>query len=205
MWGRAASSVARKACDGTPTTRQLGLRDSLLEIGRRLKGWGQSDYSMFNVMFSHGAPAHLAAIVDWDTATIGETLMDLGHILARWDDEGEEPTALGSADNPDRSGLAPHMDKSRGMGRNGPWIGGKLTERPSEIFRRHVRVAPNPEDDIPWIVQNLGQDDSIVMGSNFPHAEGMAEPADFVKLLDALVEATQYRIMRSNSEALCSR
>ena len=64
------------------------------------------DYSMFNVMFSHGAPAHLAAIVDWDTATIGETLMDLGHVLARWDDEGEESTALGSADNPDRSGLA---------------------------------------------------------------------------------------------------
>jgi aminoglycoside phosphotransferase (APT) family kinase protein len=64
------------------------------------------DYSMFNVMFSHGAPAHLAAIVDWDTATIGETLMDLGHVLARWDDVGEEPTALGSADNPDRSGLA---------------------------------------------------------------------------------------------------
>jgi len=27
-----------------------------------------------------------------------------------------------------------HMDKSRGMGRNGPWIGGKLTERPSAIF-----------------------------------------------------------------------
>jgi aminoglycoside phosphotransferase (APT) family kinase protein len=64
------------------------------------------DYSLFNVMFSHGAPAHLAAIVDWDTATIGETLMDLGHVLARWDDEGEEPTVLGSADNPDRSGLA---------------------------------------------------------------------------------------------------
>ncbi len=64
------------------------------------------DYSMFNVMFSHGAPAHLAAIVDWDTATIGETLMDLGHVLGRWDDEGEEATTLGSADNPDRSGLA---------------------------------------------------------------------------------------------------
>jgi aminoglycoside phosphotransferase (APT) family kinase protein len=31
--------------------------------------------------------------------------MDLGHVLARWDEEGEEPTALGSADNPDRSGL----------------------------------------------------------------------------------------------------
>ena len=30
------------------------------------------DYSMFNVMFAHGAPAHLAAILDWDTSTIGE-------------------------------------------------------------------------------------------------------------------------------------
>jgi aminoglycoside phosphotransferase (APT) family kinase protein len=62
------------------------------------------DYSTFNVMFADGAPAHLAAIVDWDTATIGEPLMDLGHLLARWDEVGEEPTALGSADNPDRTG-----------------------------------------------------------------------------------------------------
>jgi aminoglycoside phosphotransferase (APT) family kinase protein len=62
------------------------------------------DYSSFNVMFAHGAPARLAAIVDWDTATIGEVLMDVGHVLARWDEVGEEPTALGSADNPDRTG-----------------------------------------------------------------------------------------------------
>jgi hypothetical protein len=34
------------------------------------------------------------------------------------------------------------MDKSRGMGRNGPWIGGQLTERPSEVFRKHVRIVP---------------------------------------------------------------
>ncbi len=98
-----------------------------------------------------------------------------------------------------------HMDKSRGMGRNGPWIGGKLTERPSEIFRRHVRIAPYPEDDIPWIVDNLGQVDSIVMGSDFPHAEGMAEPADFAKLLDPLDEGIQRRIMRDNAEALFTR
>ena len=41
-----------------------------------------------------------------------------------------------------------HIDKSRGMGRNGPWIGGSLGERPSAVFKRHVRVAPYPEDDI---------------------------------------------------------
>jgi predicted TIM-barrel fold metal-dependent hydrolase len=95
-----------------------------------------------------------------------------------------------------------HMDKSRGMGRNGPWKGGKLTERPSEIFRRHVRVAPYPEDDIPWIVDNLMQSDSIVMGSDFPHAEGLAEPADFVKLLDGLPQDVQRRILRDNADAV---
>ncbi|WP_319435669.1 amidohydrolase family protein [Mycobacterium sp. RTGN5] len=98
-----------------------------------------------------------------------------------------------------------HMDKSRGMGRNGPWIGGKLTERPSDIFRRHVRVVPYPEDDIPAIVTSLGYDECLVMGSDFPHAEGMAEPADFVKLLDPLDEASKRRIMRGNADQLLVR
>ena len=98
-----------------------------------------------------------------------------------------------------------HMDKSRGMGRNGPWIGGKLTERPSEIFRRHVRVAPYPEDDIPWIVEQLGGAESIVAGSDWPHAEGLAEPASFAKLLDPLDEATKAMIMHETAEALFPR
>ncbi|HVV30142.1 MAG TPA: amidohydrolase family protein [Mycobacteriales bacterium] len=98
-----------------------------------------------------------------------------------------------------------HMDKSRGMGRNGPWIGGQLTERPSAIFRRHIRVAPYPEDDIPWIAANLGHTDSLVMGSDFPHAEGIAEPTDFAKLLHPLDPATQRAIMRGNAEALFAR
>ena len=37
-----------------------------------------------------------------------------------------------------------HMDKSRGMGRNGPWKGGPLTERPSAIFKRHRPRHPLP-------------------------------------------------------------
>jgi aminoglycoside phosphotransferase (APT) family kinase protein len=63
------------------------------------------DYSLFNVMFAAESPARLAAIIDWDTATIGEPLMDLGHLLARWDEPGEEPSSLGSSDISDRNGL----------------------------------------------------------------------------------------------------
>ena len=96
-----------------------------------------------------------------------------------------------------------HMDKSRGMGRNGPWIGGKLDERPSAIFKRRVRVAPYPEDDIPGLVDQLGGDSScLVMGSDFPHAEGIAEPSEFVKILDPLDEATKRAIMYGNAAAL---
>jgi predicted TIM-barrel fold metal-dependent hydrolase len=99
-----------------------------------------------------------------------------------------------------------HMDKSRGMGRNGPWIGGALKERPSAIFQEYVRVAPYPEDDIPWIVENLGGNDScLVMGSDFPHAEGLANPVDFEHLLDPLDADTKYRIMRGNAEILFDR
>ena len=99
-----------------------------------------------------------------------------------------------------------HMDKSRGMGRNGPWIGGKLADRPSNIFKEFVRVAPYPEDDIPRIVDDLGGDDRcLVMGSDFPHAEGLADPADFEKLLDPLADDVKRRIMRGNAETVFDR
>jgi aminoglycoside phosphotransferase (APT) family kinase protein len=52
------------------------------------------DYSPFNVMVAREAPARLAAIVDWDTGTIGDPLLDLGHLLARWTQPEEEPVIL---------------------------------------------------------------------------------------------------------------
>ena len=48
------------------------------------------DYSPFNVMVANHRPVRLAAIVDWDTGTIGDPLLDIGHLLARWVEPGEE-------------------------------------------------------------------------------------------------------------------
>jgi aminoglycoside phosphotransferase (APT) family kinase protein len=53
------------------------------------------DYQLANVMFHHGAPARLAAIVDWEQSTIGDPLVDLGWLLALWDEPGEEPVRGG--------------------------------------------------------------------------------------------------------------
>ena len=49
------------------------------------------DYSPFNVMVAPEPPARLAAVIDWDTGTIGDPLLDIGHLLARWTNPGEEP------------------------------------------------------------------------------------------------------------------
>jgi len=41
-----------------------------------------------------------------------------------------------------------------------------------------------------------------VMGSDFPHAEGLAEPAAFAALLDGLTEAQKRQILRDNAARL---
>ncbi|MEU1365524.1 hypothetical protein ABZ454_05245 [Streptomyces sp. NPDC005803] len=61
------------------------------------------------------------------------------------------------------------------MGRGGPWIGGQLEERPIQVSRKHIRVVPDPEDDIPTLVQRLGCHESLVMGFGHPHADGVAQ------------------------------
>ncbi len=71
------------------------------------------------------------------------------------------------------------MDKVRGMSRNGFWPCGQLKERPSKIFQRHVGVVAYPEDDLKSIVDRTGSADFLLMGSDYPHAEGVPAPADF--------------------------
>ena len=91
-----------------------------------------------------------------------------------------------------------HMDKSRGMARNGRWLGGQLSERPSEIFKKHVRVVPYPEDDTVGLVEKLGSTETLLMGSDWPHAEGLREPADFYARVEDLGEEKRRLFLREN-------
>jgi aminoglycoside phosphotransferase (APT) family kinase protein len=50
------------------------------------------DYQFANVMFAHGAPARLAAMVDWEMSTVGDPLLDLGWVMMGWSDPGEDRT-----------------------------------------------------------------------------------------------------------------
>jgi predicted TIM-barrel fold metal-dependent hydrolase len=93
--------------------------------------------------------------------------------------------------------LLKQMNKMNGMGRNGPWLGGRITEKPSEIFKRHVWVSPFHEENVPALAEVIGAD-RVLFGSDYPHAEGLAEPRDFVESLAGMSAADVRRIMRDN-------
>ena len=59
------------------------------------------DYQFANVMFGHGGPARLAAIVDWEMATVGDPLLDLGWVMMGWPD----PRAASSNGYVDYTGM----------------------------------------------------------------------------------------------------
>jgi aminoglycoside phosphotransferase (APT) family kinase protein len=42
------------------------------------------DYRLGNVLFAPGRPARLAAVLDWELATIGDPLADVGYLLSTW-------------------------------------------------------------------------------------------------------------------------
>jgi predicted TIM-barrel fold metal-dependent hydrolase len=93
------------------------------------------------------------------------------------------------------------MDKMKGMGRNGPWRGGYVPGRPSEVLRRHLFVSPYHEEDVVALVGEIGAS-QVLFGSDFPHPEGLAEPGDFLESLAGLDDASVDAIMTGNTKAL---
>ncbi|HNA49984.1 MAG TPA: phosphotransferase family protein, partial [Mycobacterium sp.] len=75
------------------------------------------DYQFANVMYAHGAPARLAAIVDWEMTTIGDPLLDVAWALLGYD--GEEPKTQGfylpMEGMPTRTELLAHYEKLTGI------------------------------------------------------------------------------------------
>lgn len=63
-------------------------------------GLMHGDYQFANVMYEEGAPARLAAIVDWEMGTVGDPKLDLGWVVQSWpaDTDDIDPTAASYVD-----------------------------------------------------------------------------------------------------------
>ena len=88
------------------------------------------DFHFSNVMMSYDAP-RLAAIVDWELVTLGDPLLDLGHLLATW------PVQNAAAVGVFAAGL-PSID---------------------DVIARYAAANPRPLDDLPFVVNGLGAED----------------------------------------------
>lgn len=82
-------------------------------------GLMHGDYQFANVMFEHGAPAKLAALVDWEMGTVGDPKLDLGWMLMNWP---EDMTVEGAGQGgyadlrgmPDRAKMVQHYSEVSG-------------------------------------------------------------------------------------------
>ena len=93
------------------------------------------------------------------------------------------------------------MDKMKGMGRGGPWPGGYVSGRPSEIFKQHIWVTPYHEEDVGGLIDRIGAE-RVVFGSDFPHAEGLARPMDFAEVISDRSGREIRRVMRDNARSI---
>jgi predicted TIM-barrel fold metal-dependent hydrolase len=76
-----------------------------------------------------------------------------------------------------------------------------FAEDPMETFRTRVYVSPYYEDDLTGLRDAIGAS-HMLFGSDWPHAEGLPNPVDFVHDLAAFSEADIRLIMRDNGFGL---
>jgi aminoglycoside phosphotransferase (APT) family kinase protein len=84
-----------------------------------IPGLMHGDYQFANVMFEHGGPARLAAIIDWEMGTVGDPKLDLAWVVQGWPQDTSAPEAAwqGYADlsgMPSRDEIVQHYATASG-------------------------------------------------------------------------------------------
>jgi predicted TIM-barrel fold metal-dependent hydrolase len=74
-------------------------------------------------------------------------------------------------------------------------------EDPGECFKRHVWINPFWEDDVNEVVAQMGPE-RVIFGSDWPHIEGMPQPLDYLRDLEAFDAKTKQLILRDNTREL---
>jgi predicted TIM-barrel fold metal-dependent hydrolase len=70
-------------------------------------------------------------------------------------------------------------------------------EDPIAVFKRNIHVSPFWEEDLGALAELIGVD-HVLFGSDYPHPEGLADPASYVGQLEGAPEETVRKIMGGN-------
>ncbi len=114
-------------------------------------GLMHGDFHLDNCLFSRQQP-RLLAIIDWELATIGDPLMDVGLTLAFWGPRPLDPPAMPQVQAVSRHSGAPGRD---------------------ELARRYAQRSGRPVSHLPWyMVLALWKLAAIVEGAYAQYLDG---------------------------------
>lgn len=74
---------------------------------------------------------------------------------------------------------------------------------PLEAIKRNIYISPFWEDDLGELSELIGVD-RVLFGSDYPHPEGLAEPASYVDVIKDMSQEHQAKIMGGNLARLIS-
>jgi aminoglycoside phosphotransferase (APT) family kinase protein len=117
------------------------------------------DYRLGNTMFAAQAPAHLVAIFDWEMATIGDPIADVGYLMIHWPEPGDEPSAFTLHDVTRREGFP--------------------TRR--ELVERYERLTGRRAGDLDWYVALALWKAIVFMEGNYKRAISGATDDPYLK------------------------
>jgi predicted TIM-barrel fold metal-dependent hydrolase len=72
-----------------------------------------------------------------------------------------------------------------------------FSEAPIDQIRRNVSISPFWEESPMELAELLG-DDNVLFGSDYPHPEGLADPAAFADELDGVDDEFLHKFMGAN-------
>jgi aminoglycoside phosphotransferase (APT) family kinase protein len=108
------------------------------------------DYRLGNTMFALDAPARLAAVLDWEMATIGDPLADIGYLCMMWAQAGDPSEGL-------RAALG-NVTRAEGFNTR------------DELIARYQERSGRPVGDIRWYITLALWKSVVFMEGNYKRA-----------------------------------
>ncbi len=150
-----------------------------------IPGLMHGDYQFANVMFRHGAPARLAAIVDWEMGTVGDPKLDLAWVVHTWPE-----------------------DMSEGEGSVGGYVDMSGMPSRSEVLEHYSKMSGRQVDDIEYYNVLAKWKLAIVLEQSYQRAgadeklEGFGPVVlDLMRSAGDLAESTDYSVLATSDPA----
>jgi aminoglycoside phosphotransferase (APT) family kinase protein len=138
-------------------------------------GLMHGDYQFANVMYDDGAPARLAAIVDWEMGTVGDPKLDLAWMLQSWPEDT----------NATEASTASYVDL-RGMPSR------------AQLLKHYAEVSGRQVDDIDYYLVLAKWKLAVVLEQGFQRAGDDVKLRSFGPIvLDLMASAAE---LAANSE-----